>query len=79
MILIAVMMCVAAYLLIFLAMLVALTYLDVKVNIFYGNDEIIKYSFIWPLSIPVLIVFGIGSLCDTLIDRLRNYFNKGSK
>jgi hypothetical protein len=79
MILIAVMMCVAAYLLIFLAMLVALTYLDVKVNIFYGNDEIIKYSFIWPLSILVLIVFGIGSLCDTLIDRLRNYFNKGSK
>ena len=79
MIVIAIMMCVAAYLLISLTMLVTLTYLDAKFNTFCDNEEIIKYSFIWPLSIPVLIVFGIGYLCDLLTDLLRNYFNKDSK
>jgi hypothetical protein len=79
MIVIAIMMCVAAYLLISLTMLVTLTYLDAKFGTFCDNEEIIKLSFIWPFSIPMLIVFGIVSLCDLLIDLLRNYFNKGLK
>ena len=57
------MMCLAGYLLVGLMLLVFFTYLDAKFfntpsNTFSNdNHDIVFASFIWPLSIPILIIF----------------------
>lgn len=75
------MMCLAGYLLVGLTMLVALTYLETKFMLFnFSNDaEMIMVSFVWPLSIPILIAFCILLLLGRLVDCLRDYFDKDSK
>ena len=75
------MMCLAGYLLVGLMLLVFFTYLDAKFSNTFSNNnhDIVFASFIWPLSIPILIIFLVLYMCDKLVDRLRNYFNKDSK